>query len=454
MLRHWLDTLDLNLREVIEGACLAIIFRIAGTVLAFIVSVLIARALGAQGTGIISLASICVVVGTVVGRFGLDLPLLQFIASGVATQNQARVDGAYRSGMRAALVASGSTTVVIFAAAPAISNYIFHEPSLTMTLRILSISVFPLCLVNLHAEALKGLKLSGQATFVQITVQPLLVVILLGGMFPFVTHPETLAALQTICAFVALWLAVRLWNRRRPRQLNALGNFTRKDLLTTSYPLFLAAIMGLIMSSTDTVILGIYRETNDVGVYSAAASAVLTINFILVAVNTIAGPKFAGLYSQKKIAELSRLARQATSLMIGLALPVFIFLFFWPELILHIFGTEFVIGSTALPILAAGQFINVATGSVGYLLVMTGHEKVFRNIIVLSALVNLSLNVLLVPSYGLVGASTATAVSLSLMNLVCMVMVRVELGFWTFPLISLRSAKQNSRVNRLELDSF
>ncbi len=84
--------------------------------------------------------------------------------------------------------------------------------------------------------------------------------------------------------------------------------------------------------------------------------------------------------------------------------------------------------------LAIGQFVNVATGSVGYLLMMSGNEKLMRNNVAFVAVMSVVLNALFVPIYGPFGAVIATAVCLASQNLIAAYMVRSRLGintmFW------------------------
>src|SRR5688572_21812701 len=83
-----------------------------------------------------------------------------------------------------------------------------------------------------------------------------------------------------------------------------------------------------------------------------------------------------------------------------------------PEFVMNAFRREFdAAGSSAFQILSIGQFINVATGSVGVLLVMSGHEREYRNVQILAACVALALSFALIPSHGAVGAAIAAAVA-------------------------------------------
>jgi O-antigen/teichoic acid export membrane protein len=62
--------------------------------------------------------------------------------------------------------------------------------------------------------------------------------------------------------------------------------------------------------------------------------------------------------------------------------------------------------------------VNVATGSVGYILMMSGHENLMRNAITLSGSLNILLNLWLVPQYGIIGGAIATAISVTTLNVI------------------------------------
>jgi len=95
-----------------------------------------------------------------------------------------------------------------------------------------------------------------------------------------------------------------------------------------------------------------------------------------------------------------------------------------------LFGDEFIVAGNLLVIMAIGQFINVATGSVGYLLNMSGHERDFRRVTFFSGPLTVILSFILIDQYGVLGAAIATAVGLSLQNILALFMVRKRLGFW------------------------
>ena len=85
--------------------------------------------------------------------------------------------------------------------------------------------------------------------------------------------------------------------------------------------------------------------------------------------------------------------------------------------LLSFFGTEFLIAKNTLLILLIGQIVNAMSGSVGFILQMTGREKVYQNILLLTLVINITLNIILIPKFGIEGAAIASAFSLLLWNL-------------------------------------
>jgi O-antigen/teichoic acid export membrane protein len=92
------------------------------------------------------------------------------------------------------------------------------------------------------------------------------------------------------------------------------------------------------------------------------------------------------------------------------------------------FGVEFVAAYTPLMILLIGQFVNSATGAVWFLLNMTGHERETARGLAVSAVLNLMLNLLLTPPFGIIGAAVATTTALITWNVLLWWAVRKRLG--------------------------
>ena len=174
----------------------------------------------------------------------------------------------------------------------------------------------------------------------------------------------------------------------------------------------------------------------DVGVFNAALRTSLLLGLFLISINSIVAPRFAALYQRDDLPGLERTARWSTMLLTGLSLPVCALFLVLPAWVMSWFGDEFVTaGKNVLLILTLGQIVNVMTGPVNYLLMMTGHEKDMRRVALVSFLICGVSIWPCVALWGLNGAALSVAASMATMNLLSSAYVRKRLGFFTFPFL-------------------
>ena len=419
--------LDHHMQEVVSGASTAFVLRLVVAGLAFGFNVLLAHMLGTKGAGLYFLALMVATIAATFGRVGLDNVILRHVAAGAAVGDWDEVKGVYRKGMSFALVASSVSALLMFAISPWLATAVFDKPELAEPLRWMSLAVVPMALVFLHAEALKGLKRITDS----ISVQSIGVLALsIAGLYLLGWTWGVVGAVWAYAVAVILMALAGAYRWRAvTRQLkDTAGRFETSRLMRSSMPLFSIALMQLVMMWTATFMLGVWGTSGEVGVFAVAGRTVMLMSLILVAVNMISAPKFAELYRKGDIEALGKTARTSARLMALMAAPVLLLFIFAPEWVMGLFGQGFKEGGTVLSILAAGEFVNVATGSVGYLLIMSGNERAQRSNVVFNMGVNLILCVVLIPRYGIMGAAMATALSLALRNLTAMVLVKRHLS--------------------------
>jgi O-antigen/teichoic acid export membrane protein len=186
------------------------------------------------------------------------------------------------------------------------------------------------------------------------------------------------------------------------------------------------------MQVSGTLMLGIWADNVDVGQYAVAWRTAMLIGFVLLTFATIVQPKFAALYARGEMESLATTAQRTTLLLIAFSAPVSLLFLFAPGPVMNVFGSDFSNGATTLQILSVGQFINVAMGSFVMLLVMSGREREYRNVLMVSTLVVLTLNVVLIPKYGAIGAAIATTSAIVVQNILFGYYVRTKLGILIF----------------------
>ncbi|WP_164999480.1 lipopolysaccharide biosynthesis protein [Salinicola tamaricis] len=176
-----------------------------------------------------------------------------------------------------------------------------------------------------------------------------------------------------------------------------------------------------------------FLNSHDLGLFKAAERSALLIGFVLMLIAAIFPPRFSALYHNNEHDRLIRLARQSAFLGAALSVPMLLICLFFPDVVLSLFGSGFSDAAPYLRLLALAQTINVSTAAVGFLLNMTGHEGLMRNIALICTGVGVLTFVVSIPTMGALGAALSLSMVLVLQNLVALFFVKRRLGFWLYP---------------------
>lgn len=426
--------LDSHLKEILEGASITFILRSVGFVFTFCFTLMLARMLGTDGAGLFFLCVSVITVASVIARLGFDNAVLRFAAEAAAKKDWGALIGLSKKSTTICLATSLFLMVVVFVSAPWMADTIFQESLLVNPLRWMAPAIPAISIIFLYAELLKGLKKIKLSQIIQGTYLPLatfVACLFLGNKWEL----PGIAAGYSGSAIIMAGLAVYLVLQTLQDRFSYKGVFSSRKLFRTGFPLYNIALMNLIMTWSATIILGTQGRASEVGIFQIANRTTILISFFLTSINTIAAPKFASLYSKGDIRALSKTARQSSALMVIAATPLLVLMMIFPSSILSLFGPDFEAGALLLRLLSIGQFINVAAGSVGYLLIMTGHERLLSLNITLATIINLWLCLWLIPKMGPLGAAIATAVPLAFLNLLSAYFVYVKLRIVTIPFL-------------------
>jgi O-antigen/teichoic acid export membrane protein len=412
-----------------RGSSLAVFQRLAGAALGFVFQFLVARELGAEGAGLYFLAFTVATVVSILCRGGLELAAVRFVAARIAVGDFDGARAIHRRVRRRAIIAALIGTLVTAALAEPLAEHAFSKPAAATGIAIMALCVAPIVFYRLHGESLRGLGHIALSQFLINLAVPLVAIGLLPVLAPRLGLEGALFSQITAHAFAAILgiLAVRAAFAALPTSGPTKFDFGELDRAFA--PLYQLSVLNLLQSSVATLALGAARSDAEVGIYGACHSASLFLQLILLGHNALLGPEFAALNARGDKEAMRQLARRATRRMTLEALPVYLLFVIAPLAVLRLFGAEFETGATCLRILATGQLVNVATGSVGLLLVMSGHERAFRNVVVAALALNIVLNAILAPRFGIEGAAIATAAGVILQNVAAAIAVKRRLGF-------------------------
>lgn len=417
------------LKRLAQGSLSAFAIQGGGAILLLGVEMLLGRWLGAAQFGLYALANAWVAVLGLIAALGFNQALLKFVPVYEAQGAWAELRGILRfSNAWVGLVAG---TILIIGLGLLINlKSCCIDPGVVVVFAW-ALGTLPFfAWASLRQASLRGLGAVGRAFLPEYVMRPLLLLFCLfqARKLGYTLDAATVLALNFVA--VVSTFAIGAWwlYRSLPRQIKAVAPVYRgREWFGVAMPLLLIIGFNLISNRIDVLWLGWFVSTAEVGIYAAASRIAEIVVFALVSANAIAAPLIARLHAGGEHAELQRLVRLVARGIFAATLPVALLILFFGRELLTLFGPEFAEGYIVLAILVGGQLVNALSGPVGYLLTMTGHQRTALRVVGGAALLNLTLNALLIPRFGMLGAAVATAMSLASWNLLMLRAVRQKL---------------------------
>ena len=428
------ESLEVHRREIVHNATAAGLVKGIAAVLGLALNVVIARLVDIDGAGLYFVALSIVVVAATLGRLGTDAVVVRLIAGRISDGDAGDIRRVANSALVIVSLTSGALSAALMLGSGWLAENAFAEPRLGPVLAWLAPAILFTSLAITFANALQGLKRVRSAMSI-IGVWPSALsaigAILLAPRFGVQGVAAATTAAAALTALGSTWWWLRVTSDRDEGAATADGRTLDagvREILVPSLHLVSATVALQLVNWLPIAVLGKLVTVAEAGLFAIVNRTAMLITFALIAVNSIAAPKFAALYKQREIRLMESIAREVT-LMITLfaAAPTLIFVLL-PRQILSVFGPAFDVGAPLLIILSIGRFYNVAMGLAGTMLTMTGNEIQSRR----NAWVSLGFEVLaclaLIPIAGPIGAALALSLTLIVWNVLAAWAVKRSLG--------------------------
>lgn len=409
-------------REFALGTVASVGIKVAFTVSSFLVTVVLARALGPDGYGIYAHVLALIMLLAIPSQVGLPTLLVRQLARYGAGGQWSLMCGILHWSNRFVLIIS--LVLMVLAAGIAWWSVVGTDPQKLSTFAC-ALALIPLiALGNIRGAALRGLHhvLSGQLPE-QLLRPGLLLLLCLAAASTVGWNgltPAGAMGLHVVAAGMAFAVGVVLLRRALPEPARTtVPEYDRRAWRHSILPLSLISGMQVINTQLGLVVLGFFATDADVGIYRVASQAAILVAFTLTAVNMVLAPNVARLFTRGEHEQMQRMVTWSARLVLAAALPVvLVFVLFGDSVLRIAFGEAYVDGYFALAILSIGQLVNAGMGSVGLILNMTGHERATLVGVACGAGVNILLSLALIPPFGVEGAAWATALSLITWNII------------------------------------
>ena len=365
----------------------------------FLSTMYFAHVLGPAVYGAYSLFMAYFFVFNLIGEGGLSHAAVKRISEGIE-QNQ--YFSAY-SFMRVCLCIL--TLIILF-----LFRDSFIDLNSTGLFPFLYLAVFVTCFNNIFSTAVYGLQKVGiQQTasmlseIARILIQVLAVFLgfaafgLVGGL---------------ISGFVVGGLLCIPFNSLRPEKFSKSHVI---GLFTFSVWIFLSSVGSTIFGYTDRILIGYFMTNTEVGIYSIVFQFTAAATFTTLALQTTLYPKFSNMSATGTLNKISPLLSRAFTYSLILAVPVCIGGWLLGERLLYFFyGADFSSGAPVLSIILAVQIFNVFMFLQTMTLNAINKPKLAFYVTAIAATLNVILNLILIPLFGIIGAALATLFTMGL----------------------------------------
>lgn len=420
--------------EIFRGITISFILKALGAVCQFMMTVVISRQLGAAAAGVFFLGVTIINMLSVAARFGTDNYLVKKVSE-LNARGEFGICWMYiDTVLKGVMLVSGLAALGLWFLSPVLSVRLFGKPELQEVLQWMSVLVVLLSTGLVISFALQGYKKILESVSIQNVITPLLTT--LGSLVLIQTyHVKGAIFAFGVGLLVTVLYAWSILSRQRAASFVEFRpkTISWKNVWSESKSFYLLSVMNQAIAWTPLLVLGVFSDSGQVGIFQATNRTAFLVAFVLVASNSIIAPKIAELDSLGQRKLLQETVQNYTFLLSMASLPVVLLFLFFSRQILALFGSDYVSGGNVLQILVAGQFVNVVAGPVLFLLAMTGYVSAAGRVVVLSAVASLALSLVLIPFWGILGAGLATTSTMVLQNVLAAVEVKRKLGFVNVP---------------------
>jgi O-antigen/teichoic acid export membrane protein len=410
---------------LVRGSFASFTTRVVGVALSYVSAILLSRTLGVGGYGIYSIALAWALVLVLPSRAGLDYAALRFATNYLEDRDFGRLRGFFRF-----------SAFVIFCVSLVAGGVVYLVTSMRLTSIAPAVApgaalvIFPIAALGLVGALLRTARRIAAAQFYEQILRPALLIGALGAAFAagLRVSPANAMMLTAVSAFAALAFGIA-HVVRAIGELRGTGDYgPRRSWLALSFPLLLTGVVQELLNQLDIIMLGYLQTPAAAGLYSASWRLASLITFGLSALSISSGPLVASAHSRGDVLELARVARITArfGFLAGIALAVPLLLA--GSSVLALFGPEFRAAYPALVILVAGGVINAFTGVVAYFLTLTGRQIQALWIFTGALAISFALNLLLIPSFSIIGAAIASIGATLFWNVAMLLYVRRTMG--------------------------
>ncbi len=410
-------------------AMYAFAIRIASALIALGSQVLLARWMGEHEYGVFVVVWVAAVLVGGLASVGFQISPLRFIPEYIESKKDGLLRGIV---VGARLYGVAASTVIALIGAGVLLLF----PDIIDDHHLVPFFLAAICLPMLTlgevqdgmARAFNWSRLAFTPTFI---LRPLAILLFLWLAVQFGAEASAVTAMwATIaaCYLVSIGQGIALQRRLRGTVPAAKAVYRPMMWIAISAPMFLVEGSYSLMTNVDILAVGALLDPDRAAIYFATVKTLALVHFVYFAVRAAAANRFSQYYYSGDQTRMAKFVRDTLHWTFWPSLAIGIGLLIVGKPLLSLFGPSFTEGYPLLFIFVLGLVVRSSVGPAESILMMVGEQRICAVIYVSVFLINLSLNLLLIPLWGINGAAVATCIAFGVEALALAIFVRTRLG--------------------------
>lgn len=430
------ENLDKNLKLVLKASYLVFIGLLVSKVLTYLYRIIIARNFGPEIYGVFSLSIMVLGLFAAFSSLGLMQGLLRFVPWYRGKKQENKANYLIKISLITVIISGIISGIFFFIFSKYIAINLFHSKELVSFLQIFSFILPFFLLSNVLLAIIQAYEKIGWYSFILNILQNVTkVLFLLFFIYAGLTN-EPIAVSYSL-GIISMLIVASFYCKKglhihfvQKKLLDEEKTKIKKEFFHFSWPLLFYALVSLIFYWMDSFSIGFFKSPFEVGIYNAAVPIAILLTFASEIFIKLFFPLVTKELSKRNNFLVEELSKQVQKWVFLINLPFALLIFFFPGVLINfLFGPEYLSAVNSLKILAVGGMIASLSWIPNSLVLAKGKSKIILYNILFTSILNLFLNIILVPKYGIEGAAFSTTVSKILLTIILFIEIKKNYNF-------------------------
>ena len=425
------DSLKSNFKFIISNGVGVFFIRVFASGLGFLFQIMLGRILGIDNYGMYTIFVTYINFMCLFTVLGLDNSLIRAVA---------RIKVDYKKDLLKKTILNSIIYFVIF-----LMLSILCKNLIKQLVGVIDIKFYLLLYITLFvktmASIMDGYYQGEKRIVIDIVISSLLLNLLKIVLFIliYMVYNDVYSAIISYLFSEFLCLIFRIYIYIKEKKSDEKNNVKYKEyslekykeFLRYSFSLSLIAGTSILVQSIDKLMLNSMMGKYSVGLYRTAENYVNLIS-MFASTFIVFWPVMSELYYEKKIKLLNEIFGYICKILSFMSIPVILVVIIYSKELFLLFGKEYVNGNSILVVLLIGIIVDTLAGPVGALLNMTNYAKYNLIDMVGLTILNIILNFILIPRFGVIGAAIATSLSNIIINFINIIQNKILLDVFPY----------------------